>query len=144
MGRLLAIACAPAKRAPLIERPEASVSVAEGLAGDVRGPKKGRQVTVLFREGWDAACADLGISLPWVVRRANLLVEGVATPRKGGRLRIGGVVLQVTGETEPCHLMEAAHRGLRKALTPDWRGGVTCDVVAGGTIRPGDAVDVVS
>ncbi len=141
MGRLIAIACAPAKRTPLVEQPEALVSVAGGIAGDVRGPKRGRQITMLFREGWEAACLDLGAALPWVTRRANLLVEGVATPREGGRLAIGGVILEVTGETYPCHLMEAAHRGLREALTPDWRGGVTCNVVTGGTIAAGDAVE---
>jgi len=29
---------------------------------------------------------------------------------------------------------------LRRALKPDWRGGVCCDVVSGGTIRVGDPV----
>jgi MOSC domain-containing protein YiiM len=143
MGRLLAIACAPAKRAPMIERPEAPVSVAQGLAGDVRGPRARRQVTVLFRDGWEAACAELGVALPWVVRRANLYIEGVPPPPAGGRLTIGAVVLEVTGETKPCRVMEAAHPGLRRAMAPDWRGGVTCSVIAGGILRAGDRVDVL-
>ena len=100
----------------------------------------GRQVTVLFREGWQAACAELGRELPWVTRRANLLVEGVAVPGKGQRLFIGAAELEVTGETEPCSVMEAASRGLRAALKPEWRGGVTCNVVQGGAIKVGDNV----
>ncbi len=144
MGRLLAIASVATKRAPLTERAEAVISVRNGIEGDVRGAKSGRQITVLFREGWEAACADLGVALPWVTRRANLYVEGVATPREGSRLVIGGVVLEVVSETQPCQLMEAAHRGLRKALTPDWRGGVCCTVVEGGTIRSGDEVKAIS
>jgi MOSC domain-containing protein YiiM len=126
----------------LIETEMAEVGVADGVKGDVRGSTPGRQVTVLFREGWERACGELGVApLPWVARRANLLVEGVAVPREGGRLRIGNLVLEVTGETKPCRLMEAAHRGLRQALAPDWRGGVCCRVVQGGTIHLGDAVE---
>ena len=141
MGRLLGIARAPASRAALIEMDEAEVGVADGVQGDARGTKPGRQVTVLFREGWERACAELGVTLPWVTRRANLLVEGVAVPREGGRLRIGSLVLEVMEETKPCRVMEAAHRGLKQALAPEWRGGVTCRVVQGGTIRVGDPVE---
>lgn len=141
MGRLLGIARAPASRAALVEADEAEVGIADGVKGDARGRSHGRQVTVLFREGWERACEELGVAIPWVARRANLLVEGVAVPREGGRLRIGNLVLEVTAETKPCRLMEAAHRGLRQALTPDWRGGVCCRVVEGGTIHVGDAVE---
>ena len=121
---------------------EAAVGVADGVAGDARGVRAGRQVTVVFREGWEAACRDLGVELPWTTRRANLLIEGVPVPRQGRRLVIGDAVLEVTQETQPCQVMEAAHRGLREALTPEWRGGVCCRVVQGGTIRIGDRVDV--
>jgi MOSC domain-containing protein YiiM len=126
----------------LVEVQEAEVGAAEGVQGDARGKKSGRQVTVLFREGWDRACGELGVTLPWVMRRANLFVEGIAPPREGGQLRIGELVLEVTQETQPCHLMEAAHRGLKRALTPDWRGGVCCRIITGGTIRVGDDVEV--
>jgi MOSC domain-containing protein YiiM len=126
----------------LIELTEAAVSLTHGIPGDVRGAKPGRQVTVLFREGWERACEELGVTLRWVTRRANLLVEGVAIPREGCRLTVGECVLEVTEETQPCQVMEAAHRGLRRALTPEWRGGVSCRVVTGGTIRLGDSVEV--
>jgi MOSC domain-containing protein YiiM len=142
MGRLLGIARAPASRAALIEIDAAQIDLATGIAGDVRGSKAGRQVTVLFREGWERACRDIGVALPWTTRRANVLVEGVALPAKGGRLVFGDLVLEVTQETKPCHVMEAAHRGLRRALAPEWRGGVCCRVIAGGMIRVGDEVEV--
>jgi MOSC domain-containing protein YiiM len=141
MGFLKGIACAPASHAPLMELKEAEVGGAEGIQGDARGRKPGRQVTVLFREGWESACGELGVTLPWVMRRANLLVEGIAIPREGGQLRIGDLVLEVTQETKPCHLMEAAHRGLKRALTPEWRGGVCCRVLKDGKIRVGDRVE---
>ena len=142
MGHLLGIARAAVKRGELIPMAEAIVGLDTGVSGDARGTRTGRQVTVLFREGWEAACRDLGVELPWTTRRANLLVEGVTVPREGRRLVIGPAVLEVTQETQPCQLMDAAHRGLKAALTPEWRGGVCCRVVKGGTIRVGDWVDV--
>jgi len=142
MGHLIAIARVPVKRGAVIPVTEASVGVDDGIAGDARGVRAGRQVTVVFREGWDAACRDLGTALPWTTRRANLLVEGVPVPGMGRRLVIGAAVLEVTQETQPCQVMEAAHRGLRAALTPEWRGGVCCRVVQGGAIRIGDRVEL--
>jgi len=142
MGRLLGIAKVERRMDPLVPLEEAAVGVRTGIDGDVRGAKTGRQVTVLFREGWEAACRELGHDLPWTARRANLLVEGVAVPREGKRLVIGNLVLEVTQETQPCHLMDEARLGLRAALKPDWRGGVSCRVVLGGTIRVGDRVEL--
>jgi MOSC domain-containing protein YiiM len=142
MGHLLAIARVPVKRGAVVSATEAIVGRDNGVLGDARGIRAGRQVTIVFREGWDAACRDLGVELPWTTRRANLLVEGVPVPGAGRRLVIGAAVLEVTQETQPCQVMEAAHRGLRAALTPEWRGGVCCRVVQGGTIRIGDRVDV--
>jgi len=140
-GRLIGIARVHELRAPLEELDSATVTVEAGIDGDARGRKRERQITVLFREGWDDACRDLGVSLPWVTRRANLFVEGIERPRStGGRLKIGDVELEVMLETDPCMLMERAHAGLKDALTPDWRGGVCCNVVTGGTIRVGDPV----
>ena len=96
-GKLIGIARVVQKRAPMEETRAAVVSVETGIAGDLRGRKPGRQVTVLFREGWDDACRDLGVFLPWTTRRANLYVEGIDRPRNiGGRISIGGVTLEVT------------------------------------------------
>jgi MOSC domain-containing protein YiiM len=143
MGTLLAIARAARKRQPLVETDAATVGISDGIQGDVRGKTPGRQITILFREGWDQACEDLGVKLPWTTRRANLLIEGMPVPRQGARLQIGECILEVTQETKPCQVMEAAHRGLKQALTPDWRGGVCCRVVSGGAIRAGQPVDVL-
>ena len=140
-GKLVGIAKVAQLRAPLDELQSANVSVEAGIAGDIRGRKRNSQVTVLFRESWEDACRDLGVALPWTTRRANLFVEGVPPPQhSGGQIRIGGVSLQIVLETEPCQLMERAHTGLKAALTPNWRGGVSCNVLSGGNIRLGDAV----
>lgn len=122
----------------------AVVSVGAGVGSDCRGvarvgSKGNRQVTVLAKEAWDLACNEVGEHPPWTSRRANLLVEGLLLPTvAGARLRVGTVELLVTGETEPCSRMDAVASGLRNALTPNWRGGVTCRVLHGGEIAVGD------
>jgi len=142
-GKLIGIARANELGAALEEIAQAKISVESGIEGDARGRKRDRQVTVLFRESWQEACRDLGTELPWVTRRANLLIEGVPAPqRAGGKIRIGDVTLEIRFETQPCHLMEKARTGLKAALTPDWRGGVCCNVVSGGRVRVGDPVSI--
>lgn len=144
-GRLIGIARRAKSRAPMEDVDNGTVTVTAGLAGDCKGAKfPERQITVLNREDWQAVLAALGNpGLPWTARRANLFVEGVTLPRgPGSQMRIGSVVLDVTGQTSPCEIMERAFPGLRKALSPEWRGGVTCKVVAGGEARTGDAVSV--
>ncbi len=141
MGTLLGIAIRDASRAPMQVVQEVVITPDDGLHGDYRGSVAHRQVTVLVRESWEAACAQLGVDLPWTLRRANLLIEGFPLADSAEtHLRIGSVVLEVTGETVPCSRMEEAYPGLQNALAPSWRGGVTCRVVAGGAVKVGDPV----
>lgn len=143
MGTLKAIAWRDRKRGPMREVTSAAVDLETGVAGDFRGKRGARQVTVLSAEVWRSVCDELGAELPWTMRRANLLVEGVELPRRDGAIiDVGDVSLEVTVETDPCSRMDEQHDGLRAALLPDWRGGVCCRVLAGGNIRPGDPVTV--
>ena len=123
------------------------ISIEAGLAGDHKGAKfPERAITVLSREAWEEALSTLGpdIRLPWTVRRANLLVEGVLLPRaRGGVLTVGPVKLEVTRPTMPCKRMDEAMPGLLKALYPDWRGGVTCRVLKGGKVTIDDPVEIL-
>ena len=150
-GRLIGIARRGVRRAPIQEVSEGLVTVEAGLIGDFKGAKyPRRQITVLAREVWDAALAEIGHpelpwpKLHWTARRANLLVESVELPRAaGGILRIGPVRLEITAQTYPCARMEEAQAGLLSALASDWRGGVTCRVLDGGPIALGDRVEVL-
>ena len=152
-GRLVAIALRGERRAAMREVAGGEITTEAGLVGDHKGLKfKKRAITVLATEDWAAALASLpgteddrAADLPWTVRRANLLVEGVRLPRAvGAVLDVGSVQLEVTAPTVPCRRMEEAHPGLLKALAQDWRGGVTARVLTGGPIALGDAVRVVS
>lgn len=142
-GTVLAIARRARTRAPMETVGAATISVSAGVDGDHRGQLRRRQVTVITREGWEAACAELGQQLPWTTRRANILVEGLALAEATGRtIRIGEVALTITGETDPCSRMEEQVPGLCDALTPEWRGGVTCDVAHGGEVAVGDGAQL--
>ncbi len=139
-GKVLGVARRERTRGPMEQLQSAAVTVQAGVEGDLRGALKDRQVTVLAHESWQAACNDLGSELPWTTRRANVLVEGLALAEQTGKtIRIGEVTLLITGETDPCVRMEEQAAGLRDALAPEWRGGVTCRVTAGGSIAVGDA-----
>jgi len=149
-GILIGIARRAKSRAPMEELNAGLITREAGLDGDFRGAKfPSRQITVLAREDWAAALLDLTDlmgppDLPWTTRRANLYVDGVRLPRaKGGLLQIGDAILEITGQTNPCHRMEAAHKGLLSALHPEWRGGVTCCVRDGGAIALGAPVTIL-
>lgn len=142
MPKLVAIAYKTVKRGPMKEVLCANVTQHSGVEMDVFGRPGKRQVTVLSLQQWQAACQSINADLVWTIRRANLLVDGLSfSPADVGKqLRIGDLSLEITGETDPCKKMEMAHPELELALTPDWRGGVTCRVLNDAMIHLGDPV----
>ena len=126
----------------------AHVTVEEGIHGDFRGGLKPgrnkRQVTLMAVEGWRDALRELEAAIPWEQRRVNLLVEGLALEAsEGARILFdSGLVLEVTGECDPCSRMEEIAPGLKAVLLPHWRGGITTKVIESGPIRVGDNVRI--
>lgn len=127
------------------------VTLVEGLHGDFRsalasskGTRK-RQLSLIEGDSWRAAQVDAGCAIDWFEARRNLLVEGLRLPREpGARIAVGkSLVLEVTGECDPCERMDALHEGLRAAMTPDWRGGVLARVISEGQIALDDEVRIV-
>ena len=149
VGTLIGIARRLRPRAPMVLLTETGVTPEEGVIGDYRGRAKPggrvtrRQVSVLRQEDWAAAEAELGCVLPWTMRRANLLIAGLALPQVAGTvLAIGTVRLRVTVECDPCRRMDEQHDGLWPALVPGWRGGYLATVIAGGHARLGDSIRI--
>ncbi len=149
-GNVIGLARRSMPHTPMQELDSILVGPEFGVLGDCKGqrwPQRG--VTILAKEDWDAALAELtGVAgasdLPWTTRRANVFVEGVALPKaEGSMISIGAALLEVTEETNPCYRMEMSAPGLMAALGPDWRGGISCRVVSGGAIALGDRMSVI-
>lgn len=132
--------------APMQLLQSALLSESKGVVGDARGKPGNRQVTLLSEALWQTACDSLGVELHWTSRRANILVDNLpcGPDMVGKQIELGEAVLQVTGETDPCHKMDRIHDGLQAALRPHWRGGLCCRVVAEGEIWLEDDVDMLN
>ena len=148
-GTLIPMARRSRSRAPMEVIEHGMVTPETGLEGDCKGQRFPlRQITILDIADWNAAILELGhpdlpLDLPWTTRRANFLVENVRLPQGAGSLlTVGSVQMEVTGKTSPCAWMDHYHPGLRLALAPNWRGGVTCKVLQGGMVNIGADVTV--
>lgn len=141
-GTLKAIAHRATDGEPMREAQQVTVHPGRGI--DTENRKAGRrEVTLLSVESWNEACGELGVEIPWLVRRANFLIEGVDLSATLGHLvSIGPVQIRIHGETRPCGIMESQQAGLRDALKPKLRGGVHGEVLIGGVVHVGDPVRV--
>ena len=106
-----------------------------GIPGDAHfRPGSARQVLMIEAE----TLRELGLE-PGSVRE-NLTVGGFPLMglAPGTRLRVGDAVLEVTGECEPCAVMDAVRPGLMAELAG--RRGMLARVAAAGLVRRGDPV----
>lgn len=74
----------------------------------------------------------------------NVVLSGfdVGSLSPGTRLRFsGGVVVELTAPREPCFVLDAIDRRLKKDIVG--RCGYMARVITGGTLRPGDQVVLV-
>lgn len=110
-----------------------------------------RQVHLIGAELFDELAAK-GFAVGSAELGENVTTRGVdllALPR-GARLRLGPeAVVKVTGLRNPCAQIERHRPGLLAAVldrTPEGelvrKAGVMAVVVAGGTVRPGDAIGI--
>lgn len=140
MGQLERIWIKRVRGEAMDEQATATLVAGRGLQGNVDQGGT-RQVTVLSREEWAALNEGGEHPVDPSVRRANLMVSGIALdPATRGLLRIGPCRLRVHGETRPCEKMDEAREGLQAAMRHRRTGGVFAEVVEGGDIRCGDDV----
>ncbi len=170
VGRIVALAVRPARRAPMMSCQALAVRADGTLEGGGVVDHKGvrlpeRAITLMAAEDWSAALSELSLDPdapppPWTVRRANVLIEGLRLPRAREAILdigpsvpeantdFGSVRLEITRPTSPCRRMDEAVPGLLRSLAPGWRGGVTARVLVpvplSGRIHVGDTVRIQS
>lgn len=138
-ARVEAIHVAAREGAPMEALASVECRADFGLVGDryARPGSKG-QLTLVSSEDLVQAAAELGAPIASGATRRNVTVGG-RLPSVGARVRLGDVLLEVTGPAEPCGLMdECIGAGAKDALRG--RAGVRARVLGGGTLRVGDAV----
>ena len=137
-GRVQALWVKRAHRGPMDAATAVTLVAGRGVEGSA-DQGRSRQVTVISEERWDHLLEQLGERPDPIVRRANVLVRGVALElRRGAVLRLGEARIRIKGETRPCERMDEALDGLRAALRSDVGGGLYGEVVRGGVVRVGD------
>ena len=137
MGRLERIWIKRGSGAPMDEVFSAQLVAGRGIVGNANQGGK-RQVTLLSSESWNDITGELLGADP-TIRRANLLLSSIdLRDARGKTLRIGSVRIRINGETRPCHQMEEAVPGLRKAMSVPWGGGAFGEVLDDGAIAIGD------
>jgi len=154
-GRLDLICLRPARRVATIQVQTATVLVEQGIEGDHTAkclPRAGvgskRQVTLIQAEHLPTIAALAGVAQLDPLRlRRNLVVSGLNLLAAKALfkdqplvLRIGAsVVLRITGPCEPCSRMEEV-LGLGGYNVMRGHGGLTAQVLMGGTLMVGDDV----
>jgi MOSC domain-containing protein YiiM len=139
-GRIERIWIKRARGGPMDATSRARAVAGRGLVGNADQGGR-RQVTIIEHDVWDRLRAELDARVEPAMRRANVLVSGVALRETRGRiLQLGDVRVRVLGETRPCEQMDDALPGLRRALQPEWRGGVFGELLDDGEISVGDVV----
>ena len=128
-------------RKPMKEVDRARVITGQGIEGDRHlkedGSRSRRQILLMDRETLGDFSLDDGII------RENITVVGMdfASLEAGDRVSIGeDVVLEITGECEPCARMDEIRSGLQHEL--DGRRGMLAYAENGGLISVGDVISV--
>jgi MOSC domain-containing protein YiiM len=102
-----------------------------------------RQITIVAQEVIQELNERLAIDLQPGDLAENFLVTGLGDLtdlQAGDRVRIGPVLLEVTGQNRPCATIGVHHPLLVKSI--QGRRGITAVVLVTGVARPGDPVTV--
>jgi MOSC domain-containing protein YiiM len=140
--RLVSVNTNADKQFRKVPRPEARLVTDFGIEGDRHAGRPERQVSLLNVETVDEL-ARAGMPVTPGILGENITVEGVPIMdlRDGARLRIGQAELEITGDRPACREMLEIHAGALKAMVG--RAGKMARVVRGGTVRPGDPIELI-
>lgn len=153
-GTVDGIFTTPGAGRPMVSHPEAMAVVGRGLLGDryhdgigyySDRPSEGggREVTLIEVEELDRLRAERGIELTPIETRRNVVTHGIRLlDLIGRRFRIGEVVCEGVKICEPCAYLEGlTGKPVNAPLVH--RAGLRANVLVGGTLRVGDAVEAI-
>jgi MOSC domain-containing protein YiiM len=140
--RLISVNTNQHKEFRKLPRHEANLVANFGLEGDRHAGRPQRQVSILNAETVDEL-AQRGMPVTPGILGENITVEGVPVMElpDGARLRIGEAELEITGDRPACREMLEIHEDALKAMVG--RAGKMARVIRGGTVRPGDPIELV-
>jgi MOSC domain-containing protein YiiM len=113
-----------------------------GLQGDRHAGRPERQVSILNAETV-RELAERGMPVAPGILGENITVEGVPVMDlpSGARLKIGDAELEITGDRPACKEMLDVHADALRLMVG--RSGKMARVVKGGTVRPGDPIELI-
>jgi MOSC domain-containing protein YiiM len=140
--RLVSVNTNAEKQFRKLPRAEGHLVTNFGLEGDRHAGRPQRQVSILNAETVNEL-AERGMPVEPGVLGENITVEGVPVMQlpDGTRLRIGEAELEITGDRPSCREMLEVHADALNAMTG--RAGKMAWVVKGGTVRPGDPIELI-
>lgn len=141
MGTIKAVCTSDVKGVQKSETPFIELLPDWGIQDDAHAGKWHRQVSLLGYEQVERFKA-LGADVVNGSFGENVIVEGFDLKKLpiGTRLRSGDVLLELTQIGKQCHAHCAIYHKMGDCIMP--REGVFCRVIEGGTLRPGDAMDI--
>lgn len=141
MGKVLGICVSEKRGTQKKEVNEAVLKENWGIEGDAHAGDWHRQVSLLSFEKIEAF-REKGADVDFGAFGENLIVEGYDLRRLpvGTRFRIGEAVLELTQIGKECHSHCEIYKKMGDCIMP--REGVFTEVVKGGLIRKGDAVEM--
>jgi MOSC domain-containing protein YiiM len=142
MAKVLAV-CISEKKGER-KKPVAAVTLREahGIVGDAHAGDWHRQVSLLAQESIDKM-RRLGLDVNAGDFAENITTSGidlVALP-VGSRLKIGETLLEVTQIGKECHTRCAIFYQAGDCVMP--KEGIFVRVLAGGTVQPGDGIEIL-
>ena len=142
VGTVEAVLVAADAELPLVRVEHAEAVAGHGLQGDryhdgrgtFSGPGRGYELTLV-----EAECLE-AVGLSWEDARRNVVTRGIAlNDLVGRRFTIGPVECVGRRLAEPCaHLEKLSRPGILRPLVH--RAGLRADILAGGSIAPGDRI----
>jgi MOSC domain-containing protein YiiM len=133
-GKIVNLYVKPSHKQSLTEVSTVQAESNMGLIGDVSYGRSKRQVLLIEKETLD----EFGL-VPGQIKE-NITVVGmrVAGLSEGTLLKAGEALLEVTGDCQPCQLIEDIRPGLQNEMTG--RRGTLCRVIEGGSVQVGDSM----